>query len=210
MPRLPSWQALRGEDDAIGPRKHAYTSTTVEPMRTRPRADDRSYMKSTRYNILTSEENTWLKHLSPLGLLLTTLVSTSVLVGLVREWKITGQTCHAITSSRATTQFIVSIIGNFLGGIFVAVFCQLVNRATRLKLSRPVSLDLLAFWHALSTKSLDWHLPPSFLLFLVVFYLASAWYVWWFSLHIWEPEILTCFFERSKMLCYRKVHWRKC
>jgi hypothetical protein len=161
----------------------------LSQIRTRPRAEDRNHKKSTRHNTLESEEIAWLKYLSLLGLLLTTVVSTSVLVGLEKGWKITGQTTyHAITSSRATTQFIVSIFSNFLGGIFVAVFCQLVNRATRLALSRPTSLDSLAFWHALSTKSLDLHLRWSFLPFLVAFYLASAGYVWWFFLHVWKPK----------------------
>ena len=210
MPRQSGWQALYGKDDAIGAQNDAYASTIFKPIRTRRRAEDRNDKKSTRHNTLESEEIAWLKHLPLLGLLLTTIVSTGVLVGLERDWKITGQTYHAITSSRATTQFIVSIFSNFLGGIFVTIFCQLVNRATRLALSRPTSLDSLAFWHALSTKSLDWNLRSSFLPFLVAFYLVSAGYVWWYFLHFWKPEISTCFFEWSTILCYRKVHRRKC
>ena len=174
MPRQSTWRATQGGDYVINTGKDA---RVFEPRSVRLQPRDGNDKNSTRQCGLRNEETAWLKYLSLLGLLLTTTISTVVLIGLEKGWKITGQTYHTITSSRATTQFIISIFSNFLGGILVTVFCQLFNRATRLALSRPTSLDRLAFWHAVSTKNLKWDLPTSFLSLLVAFYLASAGYV---------------------------------
>lgn len=84
------WPALRGEDDALDVQNDANASTTINLTCTRQRAGNRSHKISTRRNKLKSEENALLKYLSLLGLLLTTVVSTSILVGLVKGWKITG------------------------------------------------------------------------------------------------------------------------
>jgi hypothetical protein len=103
------------------------------------------------------EVSVWVKFISVPGLILNTVVSTLILVGLDNGWTIPGSFYDTINNARATTQIVVQIIASGLGAIHVQAIIQVFNFASRLILTRrPTSLDRLALWNLLNTKSIDW------------------------------------------------------
>jgi hypothetical protein len=103
------------------------------------------------------EVSVWVKFISVPGLILNTVVSTLILVGLDNGWTIPGNFYDTINNARATTQIVVQIIASGLGAIHVNAIIQVFNFGSRLILTRrPTSLDRLALWNLLNTKSIDW------------------------------------------------------
>jgi hypothetical protein len=79
-----------------------------------------------------------------------------------------------MNNARATTQIIVQIISGLLGAIYVQTVCKLINFSVRIALmQRPISLDRLKFWNALSTPKMDWSTPITTLPFVIAFGLLA-------------------------------------
>ncbi|KAH0566072.1 hypothetical protein GP486_000537 [Trichoglossum hirsutum] len=138
---------------------------------------ERLSRKSSGYNAQTSHntaEETHRKFLTIPILLLNTVVSTLILVGLENHWVIHGNWYSKIRNARATAQIFVQIIAGLLGAFYVHTICQLLNFYSRISFTqRPMSLDRLKLWNALTTPSIDWSTSIKTLPIVVVFYLAT-------------------------------------
>jgi len=122
-----------------------------------------------------AEEGTRAKITHVPGLILNTIISTLILVGLERNWVITGDAYQAITNAPTTTQQAVTFTALILGTIHANAIAQLINQGTRIILARqPTSLHQLKLWDALSTISLDLSVRRFEKLLVIGFYLAMS------------------------------------
>jgi hypothetical protein len=104
------------------------------------------------------EEGTFAKIIHVPGLILNTIISTLILVGLESNWVIAGNgnAYHTITNAQTTTQQVVTVTATILGTIHANAIAKLINQATRIILAgQPTSIHRLKLWYALSTISLD-------------------------------------------------------
>jgi hypothetical protein len=104
------------------------------------------------------------------GLAVPLLTSSILLVSHLNGWVLPARYQIFITQNRATTQIIVQVLASILGFLQFAPICAVINRATRLSLSRrAASLDDLRFWSLLCSRSLGWDLPANKLILLLLF-----------------------------------------
>ncbi|MCJ1457922.1 hypothetical protein MMC28_008291 [Mycoblastus sanguinarius] len=90
------------------------------------------------------------------------LASTSLLVTTVKDKSSTGPLLSFVLNNRATTQIVVSIVSAVLDCLNVYTVTKLLNLATRIHLLRQsLSLDMITFIRAISTKSLTDGLPAA-------------------------------------------------
>jgi hypothetical protein len=120
------------------------------------------------------QEPSWIKFLVVPGLLLNTIVSTLILVGLQNNWTIYGSPYRTIDNARASTQLVVQIVAGLLGAIYVQTVCNLINFSVRIALTRrPMPLDWLKLWNAITTPTLDWSTPITTLPLVIGFSLLA-------------------------------------
>ncbi|KAE9379747.1 hypothetical protein N431DRAFT_500228 [Stipitochalara longipes BDJ] len=106
-----------------------------------------------------AEEGTFAKIIHVPGLILNTIISAIILIGLERNWVIAGngKAYHTITNAQTTTQQVVTVTASILGTIHANAIAKLINQGTRIILARqPTPLHRLKLWYVLSTVSLDW------------------------------------------------------
>ncbi|CZR51703.1 uncharacterized protein PAC_01580 [Phialocephala subalpina] len=104
------------------------------------------------------------------GLMITLLISALLLACHISGWVLPAKYQNFVTQNRATTQILVQVLAGILGFLQFAPICAVINRATRLHLSRRnASLDDLRFWSLLCSRGLGWDLPPKKLILLLLF-----------------------------------------
>lgn len=117
----------------------------------------------------------WSKHL-PFSLHLIPLILSILLIfSDARNWHVSGNLNTLVDQYRTSVQTAVQAIAAVLAAIEVFVLCRLINLATRIWLTRAsVSLNMLSFWSALSTPTINWSLPWRMVTITVVLSNLSA------------------------------------
>lgn len=76
------------------------------------------------------------------------------------NWHLPGNLYTLLDRYRTSVQTAVQTIAAMLAAIEVFALCRLINLATRIWFTKaPVSLNMLSFWSALSTPTINWSLP---------------------------------------------------
>lgn len=116
-------------------------------------------------------EREWSKYLSLIGLLVTTVLSTWLLVANDRNLQVSGRLARFAQNQRASTQIIVTILSVFLSVLHTYPLATLINFSARFALvKRGFTLDGLKFWTALGGGVPNWSLPPGRIIVLVLFW----------------------------------------
>jgi hypothetical protein len=98
-----------------------------------------------------------------------------LLISTLRKWTFPHSTYDFITTNRASTQLIVTLLSDVFALVYTAVIVAQINRAARLYWKRHgASLDTLRQWNAICTRSMFWELPVSRVLFLIIFIAATS------------------------------------
>jgi len=122
-----------------------------------------------------AEEETLAKIIHVPGLILNTIISTLILIGLECNWVITVDAYQNITNAPTTMQQVVTFTALILGTIHANAIAKLINQGTRIILARqPTSLHRLKFWYALSTISLDLSVRRFEKVLVIGFYVALS------------------------------------
>ena len=119
------------------------------------------------------DQETFFSRFLPLpGLIVTTVLSIGLVANNAMGNASIGSFYLFVTSSRALTQLIVQVLSHLLGACMILTLTSLLNFCTRLYLAerRSVSLAMLTWWNQLTNHRLNWELPWSLGLFLVLFY----------------------------------------
>ena len=118
-------------------------------------------------------ESKWTKLITVPGLILTSVVTILLLWTDQHHWTDTGELYRLVNTDRSTVQLAVQVLASCFGAIHAYTLCVLLNFSTRLWLAKQsYSLDLLKFWRAMCSRSLEWSLPTQFLIPLLIFQLA--------------------------------------
>ena len=116
------------------------------------------------------EANRFQEHGIFAGLLVITSISSVLLASSLQTWVLPINIQAFVNNNRATTSILVQIGSSLFGFLQVTPICALINRATRLILSkRKTSLDQLRFWALLCARGLGWHLSWKRLVVLWIF-----------------------------------------
>jgi hypothetical protein len=122
-----------------------------------------------------SKTSTWSTRITIFGLSVTTTFSGLLLVTTVNSWTFPSATYKWIALNRATAQLIIQLLSNALALTQVSVLTFLINHASRLVWNRrPVSADVVRFWHGLCVRCIHWSSPLLLLLPLIVFVTLTA------------------------------------
>ncbi|RDL36212.1 uncharacterized protein BP5553_06824 [Venustampulla echinocandica] len=116
-------------------------------------------------------QSTFTKLLGFLPVVLSTVVSLVILASFREDWRIrNGFYYDWIIKNRAPTQVIVQILAGLLGLALVSPLRLASNYAARRSLARrPISMDQLGLYSALTTAQINWSLPMSYLSALLAF-----------------------------------------
>ncbi len=107
--------------------------------------------------------------------LLPVVASTYLLVTTTTDRSSTGPLLSFVLNNRATTQIVVSLISGALAALNVYALTKLLNLATRIHLLRQsLSLNMISFIRAISTKSLAASLPAAMFTTSIIIVLAFA------------------------------------
>ena len=119
----------------------------------------------------TELEPLWTKFLAVPGLVLTTTVSVLLTVGLNRRWYLPGLEPNLTGEIRTTVSVIVFFLTGILSAIHAFALCSAINFHSRLLLDkRPVTLDKLGMWAALSSSGLGFSLPMNAFIYTLIFW----------------------------------------
>jgi hypothetical protein len=93
-------------------------------------------------------------------LLIPLTLSILLLYGEVSNWLLPDNLYSMVNKWRSSVQTAVQVFSAALAAIEIFALCRLINLATRILFTRsPVSLDMLGFWTALSTPTVNWSHP---------------------------------------------------
>ena len=107
-----------------------------------------------------------------LGIATTTAIAIALTKTNASRQTSTGAFYDFVVNHRASTQLIVQILSHLLGAVLVLTLTSLLNFRTRLYLgyNNSVSLNTLTWWNQLCSHRLNWELPWTFGLGLLLFY----------------------------------------
>ncbi|KAJ5753885.1 uncharacterized protein N7511_008038 [Penicillium nucicola] len=93
-------------------------------------------------------------------LLVPLTLSILLLYGDIAAWLLPGTLYNMVNKWRSSVQTAVQVISAALAAIEVFALCRLINLATRIFFTKaPMSLDMLGFWSAISTPTVNWSHP---------------------------------------------------
>ncbi|CAI7618205.1 unnamed protein product [Penicillium glandicola] len=119
--------------------------------------------------------NSWIEHLLFLLLIIPLALSILILYGDASNWHLPDSLYDFVNTNRTSVQTAVQIFGAILAAIEVFALCRLINLTTRIRFTQsPVSLNVLGFWSALSTPSINFSLPFWMIVITVLFGNISA------------------------------------
>lgn len=102
-------------------------------------------------------------------LIIPVIINILLLVSDQRHWLISGDSYTMIDQNRTSLQIAIHIISTILGAIQAFAICRLINLATRISFTRrPISLNDLGFWTAISTPTVNWNLPFGMIILCLV------------------------------------------
>ena len=119
----------------------------------------------------TELEPLWTKFLAVPGLVLTTTASILLTIGLNRQWYLRGLEPDLTGNIRITVSVVVYFLTATVSVIHAFALCSAINFHSRLQLERrPVELDRLGMWAALSSNSLGFSLPRNAFVYTLLFW----------------------------------------
>ncbi|KAJ5124813.1 uncharacterized protein N7515_008638 [Penicillium bovifimosum] len=119
--------------------------------------------------------NSWIEHLLFVLLVIPLTLSILLVYSDASSWHLPDNLYAFVNTYRTSVQTAVQIFGAILAAIEVFALCRLINFTTRIRFTQtPVSLNLLGFWSALSTPTINFCLPFWMIVVTVLFANLSA------------------------------------
>lgn len=106
-----------------------------------------------------------------IGLLITTVLSTLLLVTSCISWTLPESLYWIVIAHRPSVQLVVQMLSNTLALIYSSALCMLINYASRIYWNRngPVRMGVLRFWSNMCAQRMDFDIPMWPMVILMTF-----------------------------------------